>query len=218
MSAQGRKNRAFHRRRQSLRHRQILGLRHRLQAAAARIPVARQLVAGVLLHRRDRGSGVFVDSPADRLARLQRLLGRHQGHQGVRRPDRPPQGQGQHGHRARGRCHGTRAAHRSHGAVLRRRRLPLAGRGGAAPRRARHGDFDDLDAAADGGRRIAPAGRHLHRHRRNCANRSAATRPSGRRATRRASRAASASTRRSSCSAGQRRRGRRRGADDDFED
>ena len=46
--------------------------------------------------------------PADRLARLQRLHVRHQGDQGFRRPDRPPQGQGQHGHRACGRCHGTR--------------------------------------------------------------------------------------------------------------
>ena len=39
-----------------------------------------------LLHRRDRGPGVFLDAPTDRLARLQRLHRRHQGHQGVRRP------------------------------------------------------------------------------------------------------------------------------------
>ena len=31
------------------------------------------LLARVLLHRRDRGSGIFVDPAADRLARLQRL-------------------------------------------------------------------------------------------------------------------------------------------------
>ena len=45
-------------------------------------------------------------------------------------------------------------------------------------------DLDHLDAAADGGRRVAPAGRHLHRHRGAAASRSAATRPSARRATR----------------------------------
>ena len=51
------------------------------------------------------------------------------------------------------------------------------------------------------------------------ANRSAATRPSGRRAMPCASRAASASTRRSSCSAARRRREPAgAGADDDFED
>ena len=30
--------------------------------------------------RRDQGSGVFIDPPADKLARLQRLFGRDQGH------------------------------------------------------------------------------------------------------------------------------------------
>ncbi len=35
---------------------------------------------------------------------------RHQADQGIRRPDRPAQGQGQHGHRARGRCHGDSPA------------------------------------------------------------------------------------------------------------
>ena len=55
---------------------------------------------------------------------------------------------------------------RPHGAVLRRRRFPLAGRGRAAQGRAGHGDLDRLDPAADGRRRIAPPGRHLHRHRR----------------------------------------------------
>ena len=48
--------------------------------------------------------------------------------------------------------------HRPNGAVLRRRRLPLAGRGGAAPRRASDRDFDHLDAATDGGRRASPSG------------------------------------------------------------
>src|SRR4051794_17472004 len=31
----------------------------------------------ILLHRRHRGSGIFLDSPTNRLARLQRLHGRH---------------------------------------------------------------------------------------------------------------------------------------------
>ena len=56
--------------------------------------------------------------------------------------------------------------HRPHGAVFGRRRFPLAGRSRAAQGRARHRRVDDLHAAADGGRRIAPAGRHLPRHRR----------------------------------------------------
>ena len=47
----------------------------------------------------------------------------------------PPQDQGQHGHRAGRRRHGDGRAHRPHGPVLRRRRLPLAGRGAAAQRR-----------------------------------------------------------------------------------
>src|SRR6266436_3757420 len=89
----------------------------------------------LLLHRDYRGSGIFVDPPADRLARLQRLHRRHQGDQGIHRRQRPPQGQGQHGYRARGRCDGARRARRSDRAVLRRRRFPLAGRGGTAPRR-----------------------------------------------------------------------------------
>ena len=130
---------------------------------------ARLSDAGVLLHRGDRGSGVFLDPTFDRLARLQRLHRRHQGDQGIRRPDRPPQGQRQHGHRACGRRHGARRAYRSHGAVLRRRRFPLAGRGHAAARRAGDGGVDDLDPAADGRRRIAPAGRRFPRHRRTAA-------------------------------------------------
>src|SRR5258708_27834203 len=39
--------------------------------------------------------------------------------QGIRRSNRPAQGQGQHGHRARGRCHGDRGLDRPHGVVLR---------------------------------------------------------------------------------------------------
>ena len=63
--------------------------------------------------------------PLGRLARLQRLLGRHQAHQGIRRLDRPAQSQRQHGHRTGGDGDGAGAAYRSDGAVLRRRRLPL---------------------------------------------------------------------------------------------
>ena len=40
--------------------------------------------------------------------------------------------------------------HRPHGAVFRRRRFPLAGRGGPAARRTRHGRFHRLDATAHG--------------------------------------------------------------------
>ena len=99
---------------------------------------------------------------------------------------------------------------RSHGAVLRRRRFPLAGRGGAAQGRAGDGGLDHLDPAADGGRRAAPPGRHLPRHRRAAEQ----DRPRPGRARRRASRAttaasaASAATRRNSCSARPRRNGR----------
>ena len=95
------------------------------------------------------------------------------------------------------------AAHRPHGAVLRRRRFPLAGRGGAAPRRARHRGLDHLDAAADGRRRAAPPGRHLHSTSSSCSQQDR-PRPVRARAARPASRAASASTRRSSCSAARR--------------
>ena len=67
---------------------------------------------------------------------------------------------------------------RPYGAVFRRRRFPLAGRGRAAARRARHRRLDHRDPTADGRRRAAPAGGHLPRHRRAAAARSAATRPS----------------------------------------
>ncbi|MET3973712.1 hypothetical protein ABIB94_007916 [Bradyrhizobium sp. JR7.2] len=100
----------------------------------------RYVVAGVLLHRDDRRSGILLDPSSDRLVGLQRLHRCHQGDQGVHRRLRPPQGQGQHGHRACGRRHGTRRSHRPDDPVLGRRRLPLAGRGRAAPRRAGHGD------------------------------------------------------------------------------
>ena len=80
---------------------------------------------------------------------------------------------------------------RPHRAVLRRRRFPLAGRGDAAQGRAGDRGLDHLDPAADGRRRAAPPGRHLPRHRRAAIARSAATRPSARRA-RRATTAANA--------------------------
>ena len=158
--------------------------------------------ARVLLHRRDRGSGIFVDPAADRLARLQRLHRRHQADQGIRRLDRPAQGQGQHGHRARGRRHGDRAAHRSDGAVLRRRRFPLAGRGGAAPRRARR----RWSRPSRRSRRWSPtncAARPISSSTSSsCRTRSAAIRANARRASRgTARRAASRATRRNSCSA-----------------
>ena len=159
-------NRALHRWRQPLRNRQDARFRHRLQAPAQGIPGPRNAAARVLLHRDHRGSGVFLDPPADRLARLQRLHRRHQGDQGVHRRQRPPQGEGQYGYRARGRCDGARRAYRPDGPVLRRRRFPLAGGSRAAPRRPRHRDLDDREPAADDRRRAAPPGRRVHRSRR----------------------------------------------------
>src|SRR5262249_24347153 len=57
-------------------NREIARLRYRLQAAFARVSVARRFAKGVLLHRRHRESRIFLDSATDRLARLQRLHGR----------------------------------------------------------------------------------------------------------------------------------------------
>src|SRR6516164_8565985 len=67
------KNGPVHRRRQSLRHRQVARFRYRLQASAERVSIARLSLARLLLHRRDRGPGIFVNQTFDRLARLQRL-------------------------------------------------------------------------------------------------------------------------------------------------
>ena len=50
------------------------------------------------------------------------------------------------------------ALYRPHGPVLRRRRLPVAGRGDAAPRRAGFGGLHGHDPAAHGCGRTAPAG------------------------------------------------------------
>jgi hypothetical protein len=104
---------------------------------------------------------------------------------------------------------------RSHRAVLRRRRFPLAGRGDPAQGRARDGGVHHLDPAADGRRRVAPPVRHLPRHRRAADRRSAAIRPSARRRAPRDDRdawrdavAATAATRRNSCSARPRRNAR----------
>ena len=63
--------------------------------------------ARLLLYGSGGRSGIFLDPPADRLARLQRLYGGHQADQGIRRRNRPAQDQGQHGHRARCPCHGN---------------------------------------------------------------------------------------------------------------
>jgi hypothetical protein len=77
----------------------------------------------LLLHRADRGSGIFADPSADRLAGLQRLHHGHQADQGIHRRHGPPQDQGQHGHRAAIDVL-EMAEHLDHRAVLRRRRLP----------------------------------------------------------------------------------------------
>src|ERR1700704_5720706 len=86
-----------------------------------------------------------------------------QGDQGIHQRQRPPQGQGQHGYRTRGRCDGARRACRPDRAVFRRRRLPLAGRSGAAPRRPGYRGLDDFEPAADDRRRITAPSRRLHR-------------------------------------------------------
>ena len=46
-----------------------------------------------------------LDPSANRLARLQRLHDGDEADEGVHGRLRPPQNQGQHGHRAHGRCH-----------------------------------------------------------------------------------------------------------------
>ena len=61
---------------------------------------------------------------------------------------------------------GDRAACRSHRSVLRRWRFPLAGRGDPAQGRAGDRRLHHFDAAADGGRRVAPPSRYLPRYRR----------------------------------------------------
>ncbi len=97
-----------------LRHRQGPGLRHRLPPAAEGIQQQRLPSARAVLHGSGRGSGILLHTPPDRLARLQRLQGRDQAHQGVLRLHRPAQGQGLHGHRTRGGRHGTRRARGPH--------------------------------------------------------------------------------------------------------
>ena len=139
-------------------------LRHRLQAAAARIPDARLSAARLLLHGAGRGSGIFLDPPADRLARLQRLHGRDQAGQGIHRLDRPPQDQGQHGHRARRRCAWKSPTSIDHMVLFSgdgdfRSLVEALQRKGAQG----HGRLDHGHPAADDRRRTAPPGRPFHR-------------------------------------------------------
>ena len=58
---------------------------------------------------------------------------------------------------------GDGGAHRLHGTVLRRRRLPPTRRGSAAQGRPRDGRINDRDQAPDGRRRTAPEGGRIHR-------------------------------------------------------
>ena len=187
---------------------------------AARIPVARLPAARLLLHRAGRGSGIFLDPPADRLARLQRLHGRHQADQGIRRL-RPAA--------ARSRATWTSSS------PSMRWRWPstidhivlFSGDGDfrslveAVQRQGRQGHrrLDPLDAAADDRRRTAPPGRPSSSTSSRCRARSAAIRPSARRAptTARRSRrpapgipAAPSTQRRAQARRRCRRRGRRR--------
>jgi len=85
---------------------QDAGFRHRLQAVAARVPIAWLPVAGLLLYRGDRGPGVLLDRPLiDWLD--------YNGYTVVTRRRRnsstspAAQGQRQHGHRACGQRDGN---------------------------------------------------------------------------------------------------------------
>src|SRR3546814_299670 len=76
---------------------------------------------------------------------------------------RSAQSQGQHGHRTGRRCHGDAGIPRSRGAVLRRRRFPPPGRGGAAEGPPGNRGFDPALTATDDRRRVASAGGQLRR-------------------------------------------------------
>ncbi len=111
-----------------------------------------------------RGPGIFLDPPADRLARLQRLQGRDQAGQGVHRLR--PDG-------ARSRATWTSSSpidalelaerRRPLRHLLRRRRFPHAGGSAAAARPQGQHRLDHGVAAADDFRRPAPPGRPFHR-------------------------------------------------------
>jgi uncharacterized LabA/DUF88 family protein len=70
--------------------------------------------------------------------------------------------QRQHGHRACGRCHGVRRAHRRDGFVLGRWRFPLARGSDATPWGPRHRDFEHCYPTAIDCRRAAAPSRRLH--------------------------------------------------------
>src|SRR5258707_11669700 len=76
--------------------------------------------------------------------------------------ERPPEGQGQHGHRAYSRCDGACRPRRSHRAFLRRRRFPFVGRSPAATRCSSHGRLHDFHPASNDCRRTSPAGGRVH--------------------------------------------------------
>jgi len=99
----------------------------------------------------------------DRLARLQRLHGRHQGNQGVHRRQRPPQGKGNMDYRTGRRRHGAWRNTSTRCAVLRRRRLSLAG-GGVQRRGVRVTVISTISSQPPMiAGRVAAAGRCLHR-------------------------------------------------------
>jgi uncharacterized LabA/DUF88 family protein len=72
-----------------------------------------KLLRAFLLHCPAGKRRLFADPSAGGLAALQRLHHGDQTGQGIHRRQRPPQGEGQHGYRADGRCHGT-APHVDH--------------------------------------------------------------------------------------------------------
>ena len=128
-------------------------------------PDQRQAHSRFLLHGACRGSGIFLDPAADRLARLQRLRRRDEADEGIRRLDGPPQGQRQYGYRA---CRSmpwrwpsiSMTSSCSPAMAIFARSWKHCSARACASRR-----VDDHDTAADGGRRVAPAGGRVHRSR-----------------------------------------------------
>ena len=123
------KDRPVHRRRQSVRHGQGAGRRYRLRNLLA--------ASSAALLRAFYYTALVEDQEYSPIRPLIDWLD-YNGFTVVTKPakeftdaDGPPQGQGQHGHRAGHRHAGARRRPRPCRAVLRRRRLPRAGRGGA---------------------------------------------------------------------------------------
>ncbi|MGY4298511.1 hypothetical protein ACVWXN_006606 [Bradyrhizobium sp. i1.4.4] len=157
------KNCALHRWRQSLSDGENSWLRHRLQAPAEGIAEPRDAAESVLLHSDHRGSGMFLDPFADRLARTATPAS-------PRRPKnfidaRTPQGRGQHGYELA--VDAMELAEHIDQMVLfsdDTTSAPWSRLCSAAA--CGHRDLHDRQPAADDRWRAAPPGRRLHRPRR----------------------------------------------------